>query len=206
MNAPDASVHNPLLQPWTAPHALPPFAAVRAQHFSPAFEVAMREHRDELDAIANQLAAPSFSNTLAALDASGRLFARIELLFHNLCASETSPELQTAQRELSQPLAAHSNAIYLNAALFARIDTLFAQRAQLGLAPEALRLLERIHDDFVRAGARLAGESRERFAALNERLAALSTQFGQNVLADEDRKSTRLNSSHERLSRMPSSA
>jgi peptidyl-dipeptidase Dcp len=176
---------NPLLQPWTAPHQLPPFTEVRAEHFAPAFEAAMHEHRAELDAIASQSEAPTFENTLARLDASGRLFARIELLFHNLCASETSDALQAAQRALSQPLAAHANAIYLNAPLFARIDALFARRAALGLAPEALRLLERVHDDFVRAGAKLVGAERERFALLNERLAALSTQFGQNVLADE---------------------
>jgi peptidyl-dipeptidase Dcp len=179
MNAADAALHNPLLQPWTAPHGLPPFAAVRAEHFAPAFEVAMREHRAELDAIALQAEAPTFDNTVARLDASGRAFARIELLFHNLCASETSAALQAAQRSLSRPLAAHANAIYLNAMLFARIDTLFTRRTALGLDAQALRLIERVHDDFVRSGARLAGAERERFAALNERLAALSTQFGQ---------------------------
>jgi len=185
MNSTDAALHNPLLQPWTAPHGLPPFAEVRAEHFAPAFEVAMREHRAELDAIASQSAAPTFANTLARLDASGRAFARIELLFHNLCASETSAALQAAQRTLSQPLAAHANAIYLNAPLFARIDALFARRGELGLDAQALRLLERVHDDFVRSGARLGGAERQRFGALNERLASLSTQFGQNVLADE---------------------
>jgi peptidyl-dipeptidase Dcp len=179
------NLNNPLLKAWTAPHQLPPFTEVRAEHFAPAFEEAMRAHRAELDAIASQPEAPTFENTLARLDASGRVFSRIELLFHNLCASETSDALQAAQRALSQPLAAHANAIYLNAPLFARIDSLFARRATLGLAPEALRLLERVHDDFVRAGAKLVGAERERFGLLNERLAALSTQFGQNVLADE---------------------
>ncbi len=185
MNAPDKTVANPLLQPWTAPHGLPPFRAIRAEHFAPAFEVAMREHRTELDAIASQADAPSFANTVARLDASGRLFARLDGAFHNLCASETSDALQAAQRELAQPMAAHSNAIYLNERLFARLDLLYERRVSLGLTPEQQRLLEQLHSDFVRAGARLQGADRERFAALNERLAALMTAFGQNVLADE---------------------
>jgi peptidyl-dipeptidase Dcp len=181
----DDTAANPLLQPWTAPHGLPPFDAIRPEHFAPAFEMAMREHRTELDAIASQAEVPSFANTVARLDAGGRLFARIDGAFHNLCASETSDALQAAQRELAQPTAAHSNAIYLNERLFARLDALHARRASLGLSSEQQRLLEQLHSDFVRAGARLQGADRERFAALNERLAALMTAFGQNVLADE---------------------
>ncbi len=185
MNVTDKSASNPLLQPWTAPHGLPPFATIRPEHFAPAFEVAMREHRAELDAIAGQAAEPTFDNTVVRLDASGRLMARLDGAFHNLCASETSDALQAAQRELAQPMAAHSNAIYLNETLFARLDGLHARRAALDLQAEQQRLLEQLHSDFVRAGARLKGADRERFAQLNERLAALMTAFGQNVLADE---------------------
>jgi peptidyl-dipeptidase Dcp len=185
MNAPDKTVANPLLQPWTAPHGLPPFDAIRPEHFAPALEVAMREHRAELDAIAAQAEPASFDNTVARLDASGRLMARLDGAFHNLCASETSDALQAAQRELAQPMAAHSNAMYLNEALFARLDALHARRASLGLTAEQQRLLEQLHSDFVRAGSKLEGTDRERFAQINERLAALMTAFGQNVLADE---------------------
>jgi peptidyl-dipeptidase Dcp len=185
MNARDDTAANPLLQPWTAPHGLPPFDAIRAEHFAPAFAAAMRDHRTELDAIASQTEPASFANTVARLDACGRLFARIDGAFHNLCASETSDALQAAQRDLAQPMAAHSNAIYLNERLFARLDDLHGRRAALGLSPEQQRLLEQLHSDFVRAGARLQGADRERFATVNERLAALMTAFGQNVLADE---------------------
>ena len=176
---------NPLLQTWATPHALPPFAALRAEHFAPALHEAMRGHLTELDAIAAQTEAPSFDNTLTRLDASGRLLTRVEGVFYNLCASETSPALQQVQRELAGPMAAHSNALYMHAGLFARIDALHARRAALGLTPEQLRLLEQTHRDFVRAGARLAPAAQQRYAALMERLAALTTQFGQNVLADE---------------------
>jgi len=176
---------NPLLQRWVTPYELPPFAALRPEHFAPALHEAMRQHRAEIDAIAQQAEAPSFDNTLARLDASGRLLARVEAAFHNLCASETSPALQQVQREMAGPVAAHSNALYMHAGLFARIDRLHAGRAGLGLTPEQLRLLEQVHQDFVRAGARLAPRDQLRYGALMERLAALTTQFGQNVLADE---------------------
>jgi len=176
---------NPLLQEWAAPYALPPFAALRPEHFAPALKQAMQQHRGELDTIAQQTEGPSFDNTLARFDASGRLLARLEGVFHNLCSSETSPALQQVQREMAEPIAAHSSAVYMHAGLFARIDALHAQRAQLALTPEQQRMLEQTHLDFVRAGARLAPAAQARYAVLMGRLATLTTQFGQNVLADE---------------------
>ena len=177
--------NNPLLYPWDTPFGLPPFTQVRAEHFKPAFTQALAEHRTELDAIAAQAAPPTFDNTLAAFDRSGRLLARIDALFHNLCASETSPALQAVQREMAAPLAAHANAVYMHAALFKRIDALHGERQALGLAAEQLRLLERVHLDFVRAGAKLSPAAQQRYAQVMERLAELGTQFAQNVLADE---------------------
>lgn len=177
---------NPLLQDWNdQPYGLPPFARIEAAHFAPAFEAALAEHRAELDRIATQAESPSFENTIAAFDRSGRLLARLEHLFYTLGASATSPELQAAQRALAAPLAAHGNAVYMHAALFKRVDALYAERQALGLSAEQLRLLERIHLDFVRAGAKLQGEAQARYAQVVERLAELHTVFGQNVLADE---------------------
>jgi len=176
---------NPLVQPWNTPHGLPPFAEVRAEHFRPAFDAALGEHLADIDAIASSSEPPSFENTVAALDRSGRLLARVEALFYNLTSSETSPALQAVEREMAAPLAAHNSVVYMNARLFERIDTLHAQRATLGLAPEQLRLLERFHLDFVRAGAKLGGAAQKRYAQVMQSLAELTTRFGQNVLADE---------------------
>lgn len=176
---------NPLLQPWDTPHGLPPFDRVRPEDFAAAFEVALAEHRAEIDAIGGQDSAPDFDNTVAAFDRSGRLRARLEGLFHNLTSSETSPALQAVEMQLAPRMAAHANAIYMHAALFRRIDALYAQRASLGLAAEQRRLLERVHLDFVRAGAKLAGAAQQRYGQVMERLAELTTRFGQNVLADE---------------------
>ncbi len=176
---------NPLLQTWNTAYGLPPFADVKPELFEPAFDVALEEHRAEIEAIGCNLQAPHFNNTVATLDRSGRLLDRIESLFHNLTSSETSPALQAVQLRMAPLLAAHSSAIHMHAALFDRIDALYENRAILGLTPEQRRVLERFHTDFVRAGARLAPAQQKRYAHIMARLAELTTRFGQNVLADE---------------------
>ena len=176
---------NPLLRPWPTPHGLPPFAEIAPGHFAPAFERAMQAHRDETAAIAGNAEAPSFENTLAAFDVGGRELRRISKLFFNLAASETSPELQAIEREMSPRLATHYSGIYLHRGLFDRIDRLYERRSDLALDPEQLRLVERVHLDFVREGACLSEAAKARYAAIVERLATLSTRFSQNVLADE---------------------
>ena len=176
---------NPLLQEWKTPYALPPFGEVRAEHFAPAFEVALAQHNGEIERLASQVNAPTFENTIAAFDASGRLLSRIGHLFHNLCSSETSRELQAIERLMAPRLATHESAIYLNGALFARVDALHARRETLGLGAEPRRLLERVHLDFVLAGARLSAAQKKRLAVIVERLAELQTDFSQNVLHDE---------------------
>ncbi len=181
---PDVST-NPLLAEWRTPHGLPPFDQIRAEHFKPALQVAMLEHRAELDALAAQAAAPTFDNTVAAFDRGARLLSRIEAVFYNLTASQTSPELQAVQRDMAAPMAAHYSAVYMHAGVFQRVDALFARRSELQLSSEALRLLERTHLDFVMSGAKLAAPAQARYAQVMERLAELTTRFGQNVLHDE---------------------
>jgi peptidyl-dipeptidase Dcp len=178
--------NNPLLQDWNGPYGLPPFAQIEAAHFAPAFAAAMAGQMAELDAIAAQTSAPTFHNTLAAFDRSGALAGRLEHLFYTLTASATSPQLQAVQRELAGPLAAHRSAVYMHGPLFQRIDSLHQQRQALGLTPEALRLLERVHLDFVRAGAKLGAAEQTSYAEVMAKLAKLNTSFAQNVLADEN--------------------
>lgn len=177
---------NPLLTPWTTPFAAPPFDAIETAHFRPAFAAALAAHREEIAALAGQAEAPTFENTIAALERSGRLLRRVEMVFSQLSHAAADAQMQDVEREVSVLLARHWNAIFLDAALFARIDALHQVRAGLGLSQEALRVLERYHLDFVRAGARLTADQRQRFSRIVEELAGLGTQFGQNVLADED--------------------
>lgn len=176
---------NPLLAHWATPLETPPFDLIETAHFRPAYDVALAQHRDEIVAIAADPALPSFDNTIVALERSGKLLRRIDMVFGQLTSAKTDAALQEVEREVAILQARHWNAIFLDPALFARIDALHAQRQGLGLDPEALRVLERYHLDFVRAGTRLTPAERERYGQIVEELASLGTQFGQNVLADE---------------------
>ncbi|HQO67082.1 MAG TPA: M3 family metallopeptidase, partial [Spirochaetales bacterium] len=176
---------NPLLSTWTTPHGLPPFDAIRPEHYAPAFEAAMAEHRAEVDAIAADPAEPTFENTVAALDRAGQAFARVASVFFNLTASETSDALQAVERELMPKIAAHQSWLSLHEGVFKRVEALYEKRGSLGLAPEQLRLLERVRLDYVMEGALLKGAARKRYAAIAEELAGLFTTFSQWVLADE---------------------
>ncbi|MEN9832744.1 MAG: Peptidyl-dipeptidase dcp, partial [Pseudomonadota bacterium] len=176
---------NPLLQKWSTPFEMPPFEDIKAAHFPEAFNQAFTHHKDEIQAIASQTQAPSFQNTLLALEASGELLNQTSALFFNLSASHTSPEIQAIERDISPKLAAHSAAMFLNAPLFDRINKLHQERTKLGLDAESIRLIERYHLDFVRAGANLKDKDRQTFAHYSEKLASCFTQFSQNVLADE---------------------
>jgi len=176
---------NPLLAEWAGELGLPPFARIEPAHFKPAFDVAMQRHLAEVALIADDPSPPDFANTLAAFDRAGALLNRVEAVLHNLSASLTSPALQAVQREMAAPLAAHESAVMMNAALFRRIDDLHARRESLGLDPEQMQLLLRLHTDFVLAGARMDGAAQKRYAQLMQQLAELTTRFSQNVLADE---------------------
>ncbi|MGC2437875.1 MAG: M3 family metallopeptidase [Pseudolabrys sp.] len=178
-------VQNPLLAPWSGDFELPPFTQIKAEHFRPAFDRALAEHRAEIAAIAGNQAEPSFENTIAALEKSGRELERVANVFFALAGANTSDEIEAIERDVSPLLARHNNAFYLNPALYSRIAGLHERRSALGLNPEQARVLERYHTRFVRAGAALEKPAQERLAAINERLASLGTQFGQNVLADE---------------------
>lgn len=183
----DGAAHDSSLanRGWAAPFHLPPFAQILPEHFLPAAQTLMAAHRDELAAIRDNPQPPSFENTILALERSGDGLNRLEMVFGNLTASATSPQLQAVELELNPMLAEHRAAKALDAGLFARIDAVYAQRHQLQLDAEAVRLVERIHLDFVLAGARLQGAARDRHAAIVKELAQLSAQFSQNVLADE---------------------
>ncbi len=176
---------NPLLGAWTGAFGLPPFAALKPEHFPPAFQQALARQRAEVDAIAANPAAPDFDNTVAAMELGGELLNRVSSVFFVLAGADTSDALQEVERDISPLLARHSNEIYLSEPLFRRFDGLHRRRESLGLTVEQKRVLDRYHTHFVRAGAALAADKKQRLAAIGERLATLGTTFGQNVLADE---------------------
>jgi peptidyl-dipeptidase Dcp len=178
-------VDNPFFQHWSTPDEVPPFAAIKPEHFAPAYARAFAEHQAEVDTVAGQPEAPDFANTIAALEMSGRALARVEQVFGLLVGADSDDALLQIERELSPQVASHWNKFRTNAALFRRIDTLMRQSETLGLSAEQKRVLERYHTSFRRAGAALDGTAKQRLAEIVERLAELGTTFSQNVLADE---------------------
>ncbi|MBV9815366.1 MAG: M3 family metallopeptidase [Alphaproteobacteria bacterium] len=176
---------NPFFEHWTTPFGMPPFDRIRPEHFPLAFDRGMQEEITEIAAIAGSAAPPSFANTIAALERSGRLLERVSRVFFNLDASSTNDAFEAIARDYAPRLAQHRMRVVLDPDLFARIADLHARRASLGLDPDQLRLIERHYLRFVRNGALLGPEQKERMAAISERLAILHTLFGQNVLHDE---------------------
>jgi peptidyl-dipeptidase Dcp len=177
-----ASNDNPLFVESTLPYKLPPLDLIKPEHFKPAIEAGMAEQRREVEAITKDTAAPTFANTIVPLEKSGQLLSRTLGVFSSLTASNTNPQLEEIQTEMSPKLSAHSDWIFLNPELFARVSSLHEKRAALGLDPESLRLLERYNILFIRAGAKLNDADKAKLKQLNEELSTLSTQFRQAVL------------------------
>ncbi len=176
---------NPLLGKWSTPFALPAFEKIEPSHFAPAFAAALKEHNAEIAKIAGLSSRPTFANTIVALERSGRPLNRVSAVFFNLAGAHTSEALQRIEREIAPQLAAHETAVMLNPKIFARVEDLYKRRDRLHLTDEQRRVLELHHTWLVRAGARLGRKAKARVAEINERLATLATQFGQNVLKDE---------------------
>ncbi|TNB49294.1 M3 family metallopeptidase [Martelella lutilitoris] len=181
----DAKERNPALTTWDGALGLPHFDRISDDDFAPAFERAMADHLAEIDAIADNSEAPSFVNTVEALEVAGDALSRVAAIFFTRAGADTNPAIQALEREIAPKLSAHYSRIGANKALFSRIDALWRDRQSLGLTEEQAIVLERHWKGLVRSGAQLAGDEQQRLAAINGRLAELGTRFGQNVLADE---------------------
>jgi peptidyl-dipeptidase Dcp len=179
------SADNPLLVPWTDNLGLPPFDKIRPEHFRPAFDAGMAEQKAAVDAIAGSRNAANFDNTIRAMELSGLTLEKVAAVFFHLAHADTSEALQAVEREIAPLLSRHGDEIYLNAALFRRVEAVHAARETADLDAEQKRVVERYHTIFVRAGAGLDAAGKTRLAAINERLAEIGTKFAQNVLADE---------------------
>ncbi len=179
------SSENPAITEWKSEFGLPEFGRIRDEDFASAFDAAMAAHIAEIEAIAGNAEVPSFANTIDALELAGRDLRRVSALFWHRAGTESTPAIQKLEREVGPALARHSAQVYMNDQLFARIDELHERRTSLGLTPEQVRVLELHHKHFVKEGAKLDDAGKQRLAEVNQRLAALAADFGQNVLADE---------------------
>ena len=178
-------MNNPLLEPWSTPFGIPPFAEISDEDYAPALETALIEHDAEIAAIAENPAAPSFENTIVALEGAGAALDKVLSAFFAVAGADTNPKRQELQRDFSPKLSAHFSGIYANAALFARIEALWQTREEHDLGPEEQRLLKLTRRGFVRAGAALKGSDADRMREIKSRLSVLGTAFTQNLLADE---------------------
>ncbi len=181
---PAQTAPNPFFEADALPYGMPPFDRIDDDHFRPAIERGMVEQLREVTTIAGSDEPPTFINTIIAIERSAALLNRLNRVFGNLNSVDSNPARRAIQREMSPRLAAHRDAILLDRRLFDRIEALYEQRDTLELDVESLRLLERYHHDFVRAGARLNESKQQRLREINAELADLTTHFSQNVLAE----------------------
>ena len=186
-NAPHAAAQeemadNPFFAESPLPYQHPPFDRIDDAHYAPAFERGMADQIAEIEAIAGASEAPTFENTIVALERSGQLLNRVAATFFALSSADTNDAINAIRNEMAPRLAAHTDRMLLDAGLFARVEALYEQRDALGLDDESRRLVEEYYVDFVRAGARLSDAEKERMQEINARLAALSSRFTQNVL------------------------
>jgi peptidyl-dipeptidase Dcp len=184
--APVIQEQNPLLAEWTAPFGTPPFDQIKDAHFRPAFDEGMARQKKEIEAVAASAEAPTFANTIEAMEHSGELLTKVNNVFGALTENNTNDALQKIQADLAPILSKHTDDIVLNAKLFERVKAVYDKRETLGLAPEQARLLEKTYKGFVRSGAALDEAKKVELRKVNEELAVLSQKFGQNVLAEDN--------------------
>ncbi len=177
---------NPLLAEWVGPHGgTPPFDRVEVAHFKPALEAGMAEQLAEIDKIASEKAAPTFENTIAAMERAGQTLDRVTTVYGVWGSTMNTPDFQAVQREMAPRLAAFNDKITQNEALFRRIEAVYNSPDKGKWSPERQRLAWLYHTNFVRAGAKLDAAKKARLSEINQKLAGLYTRFSQNLLADE---------------------
>ncbi|HTC95796.1 MAG TPA: peptidyl-dipeptidase Dcp [Terriglobales bacterium] len=183
VSAVDFGPQNPFFAPSSLPFQAPPFDKIKDEDYQPAIEAGMAEQRKEVQAIANNPAEPTFENTIVAMEKSGQLLERAQQVFSAVTAANTNPVLQKVKATEAPRLAAHRDAIHLDAKLFQRVATIYKERNSLKLDPESLRLVEFYYDEFVHAGANLSEADKTELKKLNEELATLSNEFTTKLLA-----------------------
>jgi peptidyl-dipeptidase Dcp len=179
-----AAAGNPFFEEWTTPFGVPPFGQIKEAHYLPAFKEGIARERKEVDAIVANSEAPTFTNTLEVLDRSGEFLERVQIVFYGQLSAETNDTLQGIAKEVAPMLSALNDDINLNETLFARVKAVWEKRDALGLEPEQRRLVEETYKDFVRGGANLEVQGKERLRAINKELSLLGLKFGDNVLKE----------------------
>lgn len=177
---------NPFFVEWETPFGVPPFDKIDNEHYIPAYEEAMKQHKAEIDAIVANSEEPTFENTILVYDKSGELLSKVSYVFNGLSSANSNDRMREIDKELTPKLTAHYNEINLNLDLFKRIKAVYEKRNEIGLDVEQMRLVETIYRNFQRNGADLPDEQRDEFKALKERMAMVSLTLSQNLLKEND--------------------
>ncbi len=180
----EQTMTNPFFTKWETPFGIPPFDQIKDEHYQPAFDRAFAELRVEIAALADNSDAPTFANTYEAIERSGKLLNKVSNVFSNLTGTDTNKTLMALEGKIWPQVTRETDAIYLNAKIWNKVDTVYQDRADLGLADQEMRLVELIHRDFVRRGAGLPVAAKDRLKEINAELSGLTTKFGQNLLAE----------------------
>ncbi len=180
----ESKVENPLLAEWNTPYGVPPFEQIMPEHYMPAFVQGMEEQKAEIEAIVNNEEAPTFENTIAALDQSGALLSKVSYVFFGQSGANTNDSLQAVRTEVMPLLTQHGDDISMNAKLFARVKEVYENMDSTALDKEQLKLTEETYKDFVRGGANLDAEGQAKLRELNGEIAKLETAFSQNMLVE----------------------
>lgn len=175
---------NPFLTDYDTPFEVPPFDEIKNSHFKPAFEEGLKNHNQEIDSIVQIEEEANFENTIVALENSGKLLSRVSRVFYNLNSANTNDEIQDLAKELAPRLSAHWDEIYLNEGLFERVKNVYDNQSNFNLDSEDKKLLEETYKGFVRSGANLSDQDKEKLKEINSKISELTTDFGQNLLAE----------------------
>lgn len=178
---------NPFLSDYNAPHQTPPFDKIKNEDFEPAFIKGIEDHQKEIDEIVNNIDAPTFENTIEALEHSGDLLSRVSSVFFNLLSAESNDEMMEISVKMSPLLSEHSNNVNLNEKLFARVKTVYDNRLTSGLTPEQIRLTEKVYENFEDNGVTLSEDKKEIYRQLSSQLSQLTLDFGQNALRETNK-------------------
>lgn len=176
--------NNPFFETYKNKYGAPPFDKIKNEHYMPAFKEGIKQHQAEIDSIATNSEAPTFTNTIEKLDFSGELLKKVSSVFFNLYSCNTNEGMEKIANEITPILTEHNDNIYLNDKLFERVQTIFHNRTKLGLTDEQIRLLEKYHRNFIRSGAALNPDQKTKLRAINKELGLAQLAFGQNVLAE----------------------
>jgi len=182
-----SSSENPILSEWNTPFGVPPFDRIEPAHYMPAFEMAFKENKAEIDAIINQSEAPTFENTILKMERAGKTLSKVSRVFSAVNAAHSNKEIRDIASEIAPIMAKHSDYINLNSELFKRVDVVFAGREDATLTSEESKLLEETYKGFIRSGVNLQGDANTRLREINSEMASLAEKFGKNVLEETNK-------------------